>query len=133
MDKKKEDKGALEDLAGITLAKPMSKEDTEVLVEQGPGEVVVVSTPAKLTIKGATPESTKLKKKMLLGKKKDMTKEKLPDHIRKAYITIDDKKPNNPIDIRFSGVWTGSDINLAGKHLILDYNVYVRNRAIRGK
>ncbi len=84
-------------------------------------------------IKGATPESTKLKRKMLLGEKKDTMKEKLPDHIRKAYIVIDDKKLNNPIDIRFSGVWTGSDINLAGKHLILDYQVYVRNRAIKGK
>jgi hypothetical protein len=61
---------------------------------------------------------------------KDMTKEKLPAHIRKVYITINDKKKNEPIVVQFSGEWTGSDINMAGKHLILEYNVFVRNRAI---
>lgn len=81
---------------------------------------------------GATPESSKLKLEMFSKKpKKDMTEEKLPAHIRKAYITINDKKNNEPILVQFSGVWTGSDINMAGKYLILEYNAYVRNRAIR--
>lgn len=57
----------------------------------------------------------------------------LPAHIRKAYITINDKKPNDPISITFNGDWTGKDINLAGKHLILEYQTFVRNRAIGGK
>ena len=57
----------------------------------------------------------------------------LPDHIRKAYITINDKSPNNPISITFNGDWTGKDINLAGKHLILEYQTFVRNRAISDK
>ena len=83
---------------------------------------------------GATPESSKLKLKMLSKKpKKDYTKEKLPAHIRKAYITINDKKKNSPIVVSFSGEWTGSDINLAGRHLILEYGVYIRNRAMRDK
>jgi len=59
-------------------------------------------------------------------------KEKLPAHIRKAYITINDKNKNEPISVSFSGEWAGSDINLAGKHLILEYGVYVRNRSING-
>jgi len=71
--------------------------------------------------------------KVLGIKNKDFTKEKLPSHIRKAYITINDKKPNELISIAFSGDWTGSDINLAGKHLILEYQTFVRNRAIRNK
>lgn len=113
-----------EDVLSVTLKKPMSKKDKEILAKQEPGKVVVL---------GATPESSKLKLKMLSKKPKKAKKEKLPEHIRKAYITINDKKPNNPIAVSFSGEWTGSDINLAGKHLILEYNVYVRNRAIRGK
>ena len=126
MEEKKE-KDVLEDLASVTLKrkstgiasvdKEISKVDNAVL---GP----------RVTL-GATPESSKLKLKMFSKKlKKDKTKEKLPAHIRKAYITINDKKKNEPIVIQFSGVWTGSDINMAGKNLILEYNVYVRNRAI---
>ena len=57
----------------------------------------------------------------------------LPDHIRKAFITINDKKPNDPISITFNGDWTGKDINLAGKHLILEYQLFVRNRAISNR
>ena len=64
-------------------------------------------------IKGATPESTKLKRKMLLGEKKDTMKEKLPDHIRKAYIVIDDKKLNNPIDINITNGKLNKGSNLA--------------------
>jgi len=57
----------------------------------------------------------------------------LPAHIRKAYITINDKTPNDPISVTFNGDWTGKDINLAGKHLILEYQMFVRNRAISEK
>ena len=81
---------------------------------------------------GGTPESSKLKVEML-SKKPKMTKEKLPAHIRKAYITINDKKKNEPISISFSGEWSASDLNLAGKYLILEYGVHVRNRAIGDK
>lgn len=124
IDTHEKDKEALKDLASVTLSKPMSKKDKEVLAEQTPGKVVML---------GATPESSKLKLKMLSKKPKKAKKEKLPSHIRKAYITINDKSKNEPITVGFNGEWTGSDINLAGKHLILEYNVYVRNRAIRGK
>lgn len=123
MEKKKE-KDVLEELTGVTLEKSFTKEEKEVLAKQEPGTVVTL---------GATPESSKLKLKMFSKKPmKDKTKEKLPAHIRKAYITINDKNKNEPIVVQFSGVWTGSDINMAGKHLILEYNVYVRNRAIKG-
>ncbi len=119
-----------------------SKEGIDALKELG--RQIIVDTPVLSSAKevdkvlkapsivGGTPESTKLKKKMLLGKKKkDTMKEKLPEHIRKAYITINDKKPSEPIKVEFSGDWSGSDLNLAGKHLILEYNLFVRNRAIR--
>ena len=79
-------------------------------------------------ITGITPESTKLKKKMLEKKIKEV---KVPAHIRKVTITINDKKKNDPIVVEFAGEWDVSDLNLAGKHLILEYNVFVRNRAIR--
>ena len=77
---------------------------------------------------GGTLESTTLKKKMLTKKIKEV---KVPEHIRKVLITINDKKPNDPISVIFAGDWSGSDLNLAGKHLILEYNLFVRNRAIR--
>ena len=80
------------------------------------------------SITGNTPESTKLKKKMLEKKIKEV---KVPEHIRKVEIIINDKKPNDPITVIFAGDWDGSDLNLAGKHLILEYNLFVRNRAIR--
>lgn len=81
-------------------------------------------------VTGGTPESTKLKEKMLTKKVKE---DKVPEHIRKVTITINDKKPNDPISVVFAGDWAGSDLNLAGKHLILEYNLFVRNRAIKGK
>ena len=81
-------------------------------------------------VTGGTPESTKLKKKMLI-RKETSVKEKVPEHIRKVYIEINDEHKNEPITVKFGGEWTGSDLNLAGKHLILEYNMYVRNRAIR--
>lgn len=136
MNKDEKDLIALGDLAGITLKEPLSKKDEEVLTEQGPGTIELV--PANrlrqgvITSLGATPESTKLKKKMLLGKKKE-SKEKLPEHIRKVYIVINDKSKNEPISVKFAGDWTVSDLNLAGKHLILEYNTYSRDRAIRSK
>lgn len=77
---------------------------------------------------GGTPESTKLKKEMLVKKIKEV---EVPEHIRKVTIIINDKKPNDPISVVFAGDWSGSDLNLAGKHLILEYNLFVRNRAIR--
>ena len=77
---------------------------------------------------GGTLESTKLKKKMLTKKIKE---DKVPEHIRKVLIIINDKRPNEPISVAFAGDWSGSDLNLAGKHLILEYNLFVRNRAIR--
>ena len=58
---------------------------------------------------------------------------KLPDHIRKAYITINDKSKGDPISIVFEGDWVPSDINLAGKFLILDFQMYVRDKAISNK
>ena len=76
---------------------------------------------------GGTPESTKLKKKMLEKKVKE---DKVPEHIRKVTITINDKKLNDPISVVFAGDWTGADLNLAGKHLILEYNLFVRNRSV---
>jgi len=78
-------------------------------------------------IVGGTSESTKLKKKMLT---KEIKEVEVPEHIRKVTITINDKKPNDPISVIFAGDWSGSDLNLAGKHLILEYNLFVRNRAI---
>ena len=78
-------------------------------------------------ISGNTPESTALKKKMLT---KEIKEDKVPDNIKKVTIIIDDKNKNNPITVNFAGDWSGSDLNLAGKHLILDYSLYVRNRAI---
>jgi len=118
-------KDVLEDLASITLRGPIPDEDKKILAKQEPGKIVIT---------GATPESTKLKKKMLLGKKKKTSaKEKLPEHIRKVYIVINDKSKNEPITVKFAGDWTVSDLNLAGKHLILEYNMYSRNRAIGGK
>ena len=81
---------------------------------------------------GGTPESTKLKKKMLI-RKEAPAKEKVPEHIRKVHIEINDKSKNEPIVVKFVGEWTGSDLNLAGKHLILEYNFYVRNQAILDK
>ena len=65
-------------------------------------------------------------------KPKSVKEKELPDHIRKATITINDKDKNNPIVIKFQGDWTGSDINLAGKYLILDFHEYVRNRNVNG-
>lgn len=67
------------------------------------------------------------------GKGKSGKEANLPEHIRKAFITINDKHLNDPISITFNGEWTGKDINLAGKHLILEYQMFVRNRAISNK
>jgi len=78
-------------------------------------------------IVGGTSECTKLKKKMLT---KEIKEVEVPEHIRKVTITINDKKPDNPILIVFAGDWSGADLNLAGKHLILEYNLFVRNRSI---
>lgn len=103
-------------LQGLTN---MSEKDKDVLSN---------SEPARIVITGATPESTKLKKKMLEKKIKEV---EVPAHIRKVTITINDKKKNDPIVVEFAGEWDVSDLNLAGKHLILEYNVFVRNRAIR--
>jgi len=66
-------------------------------------------------------------------KPKPVKEKELPDHIRKATITINDKDKNNSIVIKFQGDWVPSDINLAGKYLILDFHEYVRNRAIGNK
>lgn len=111
-------------MKGLTPKKEFTKEEVDAFTKQAPGSVVAL---------GTTPESSKLKLKMLSKEPKKTKKEKLPSHIRKAYITINDKSKNEPITVSFNGEWTGSDINLAGKHLILEYNVYVRDRAIRGK
>ena len=62
---------------------------------------------------------------------KPVKEKELPDHIRKATITINDKDKNNPIVIKFQGDWVPSDINLAGKYLILDFHEYVRNRNVK--
>lgn len=123
MDKKKE-KSALDDLASVTLAPGKVTEAVVTGIKAGMSDV-------KHSL-GATPASSKLKLEMFSKKPaKAKTKEKLPAHIRKVYITINDKKKNEPVLVQFSGEWTGSDINMAGKHLILEYNVYVRDRAIR--
>lgn len=78
-------------------------------------------------------DSEKVNKVLGVKKGKSNKKAKLPDYIRKASIVINDKEPNSPISITFDGDWTGKDINLAGKHLILEYQIFVRNRAIGGK
>ena len=138
MDKKDED--VLEELTGVELEVPEATRLrqgvlTGITVKTSDAvkkdEVVLKgASTVRVTNLGATPESSKLKLKMLSKKPHEAKKEKLPEHIRKAYITINDKKKNEPIIVQFSGEWTGSDINMAGKHLILEYNVYVRNRAI---
>ena len=79
---------------------------------------------------GGISESTELKMKMFTKK---IVEVEVPEHIRKATIIINDKKPDNPISVIFAGDWAGSDLNLAGKHLILEYNLFVRNRAIKDK
>ena len=66
-------------------------------------------------------------------KSKPVKEKELPEHIRKAIITINDKDKNNPIVIEFQGEWVISDINLAGKYLILDFYAYVRDRAMMGR
>ena len=128
MSKNKE-KEALEDLFSETLG--LDKKAS--LPEDKLAEVELPVVPAKIirqgVITGGTPESTKLKRKMLI-KKEAPVKEKIPEHIRKVYIEINDKSKNEPITVKFGGEWTGSDLNLAGKHLILEYNMYVRNRSI---
>jgi len=101
----------------IIINSPVLTKDEQAIFDGTPG-----------VITGATPESTKLKKKMLTKKIKE---DKVPEHIRKVSITINDKKPNDPISVIFAGDWSESDLNLAGKHLILEYNLFVRNRAIR--
>jgi len=119
-----EPKDVLDDLV-------VEERDPEIIAEGTSGlkaeeEVKIVLK--ALPITGGTPESTKLKKKMLVKKVQEI---KVPAHIRKVEITINDKKPNDPITVIFAGDWDGSDLNLAGKHLILEYNLFVRNRAIR--
>jgi hypothetical protein len=52
----------------------------------------------------------------------------LADWVRKVTITIDDKNDNDPISVVFEGEWSGRDLNLASKSLLLEYGVYVRNR-----
>lgn len=121
MAEENKEKDILEDLASVTLKEPLTEKDKEIIAEQEPGSVV---------ISGGTSESTELKKKMLIDKEKKKA-EKCPEHIRKVIIIINDKKPNDPVSVTFVGVWTGSDLNLAGKQLILNFNVHVRNRAIR--
>ena len=120
-----EERDSLEDLVSVPLAPGKVTEAVVKGVKAGIDDM-------KATL-GATQESSKLKAKMFSKKPKEGKKEKLPEHIRKAYIVINDKKPNDPISIAFDGEWTGIDINLAGKHLILEYHVFVRDRAIKGK
>jgi len=48
--------------------------------------------------------------------------------LRRVTITIDDKNDNDPISVVFEGDWSGRDLNLASKSLLLEYGVYVRNR-----
>ena len=98
---------------GVLVIKSKMTDEEKAKFENLPGAVVEVEGP-------------KLKKK----KEKER---KLPDHIRTAFITINDKDKNSPISIKFRGDWVPSDINLAGKHLILDFQTFVRNRAMRGK
>ena len=117
-------------LAGVSLKTSKRKSTGIAAVDEEISKVDNAVLGSRVSL-GGTLESTKLKTKMFSKKPEKDMKEKLPAHIRKAYIVINDKKPNDPIAISFSGVWTGSDINLAGKHLILDYQVYVRNRAIK--
>ena len=114
-----------------------AERDPEIIAEGTSGlkaeeEVKIVLDSANRlrqgVITGITPESTKLKEKMLT---KNIKEKKVPEHIRKVEIIINDKKPNDPIIVVFAGDWSGSDLNLAGKHLILEYNLFVRNRAIR--
>jgi len=120
--KKDEDKDILEDLTSVTLPKGKLTEVELPVVRQG------VITGIDVKVAGRINEVLGIK-----DKGKSAKEANLPAHIRKAYITINDKKPNDPVSITFNGEWTGMDINLAGKHLILEYNTYVRNRAIRGK
>jgi hypothetical protein len=63
-------------------------------------------------------------------KKLKLDKATLAEWIKKVTITIDDKNDNDPITVVFEGEWTGRDLNLAEKNLILEYSVYVRNRMI---
>ena len=135
-DVKKDSQGieALTDLgkAIIVSDKPISEEDKKVLVENKPASVVVLNKEQR---KKLAADSKQVNKVLGIKKKKGKSAKEanLPAHIRKAYITINDKTPNDPISVTFNGDWTGKDINLAGKHLILEYQVFVRNRAISDK
>lgn len=127
----KKDKDIFADLTSVTLKSPISEEDEKVLIEQGPASVVVLNKEQK---KKLAADAKQINKVLGIKNKGKSAKEaNLPDHIRKAFITINDKKPNDPISVTFNGDWTGRDINLAGKHLILEYQLFVRNRAISNR
>ena len=138
----KKDKDVLEDLASVTLKSPISEEEKEVLITQEPSKIIVHDTVDyevdevlnKEQKKKLAADAKQVNKVLGIKKKGKYAKEaNLPDHIRKAFITINDKSPNDPISITFNGDWTGKDINLAGKHLILEYQIFVRNRAISNR
>jgi hypothetical protein len=106
----------------------MKKEDIKELEDLGMEKMTGIAAVDKEIAKvdnavlGPKPTKPKFKKS-----------KELPTHIRKATITINDKDKGNPIKIVFEGDWVPSDINLAGKFLILDFHSYVRNRAMKGK
>jgi len=81
----------------------------------------------------AGPEESPVVPAKVVQKPKPKKVVKLPDHIKKAYITINTKSKGNPIVVNFEGDWVPSDINLAGKFLILDFHKFVIDRAMKGK